>query len=64
MGRLTCATFRTICGLRQIMILEDLYAEEIEPLMPKGATISPVVTPSAPAGWGMPLKRGARTNCQ
>ncbi|KAG8851249.1 hypothetical protein FRB96_009452 [Tulasnella sp. 330] len=43
---------RTICGLRQIMILERLYAQDIEPLMPQGPNaMPPIVTPHAPPNW-------------
>ncbi|KAG8886060.1 hypothetical protein FRB97_007936 [Tulasnella sp. 331] len=52
---------RTICGLRQIMILEDLYANDILPLLSEGhaspAVISPVVTSRAPAKFAEYAKK-------
>ncbi|KAG9039774.1 hypothetical protein FRB95_007201 [Tulasnella sp. JGI-2019a] len=46
---------RTICGLRQIMILEDNYADQIMPLLSAGCSsppiMTPVVTPKAPEGF-------------
>lgn len=44
------------------MILEDLYAEEIEPLVPSGTPFTPVVTANRPESYGGFKKTAVRVS--